>query len=135
MLNTLKNKFKNYKSIYHRALIIQPPTPILRRSQTYPKTSLQMCIQQPDLYELEMNKTQETPMFQPFTNELEATVELEMIINQLIEGDNSYLILQMKSQSKYLKQMIYRCQQLDECTDLLMNNVNQLTERINGTTI
>ncbi|CAL6034519.1 Hypothetical_protein [Hexamita inflata] len=127
MPNTLKNMFKNHKQ---RTLILQPPVQILKRNQTNSKTSLQMCVQQPDLYEIEVKETQESPRFQTIKNELEATVELEMIINELNGGDNSYFILQIKGQSKIVKQMMHRCQQLEECTDSLMNNVAQLMERV-----
>ncbi|CAL5989827.1 Hypothetical_protein [Hexamita inflata] len=126
MPNTLKNMFK--KQIQPR-IILQPPVQILKRNQTSSKTSLQMCVQQPDLYEVE-TKLQESQQFQMVRNELEATVELEMVMNELIEGDNSYFILQIKGQSRIVKQMMHRCQQLEECTDSLMNNVSQLMERV-----
>ncbi|CAL5989850.1 Hypothetical_protein [Hexamita inflata] len=126
MPNTLKNMFK-LKQIQPRTLILQPLTQILKRNQTSSKTSLQMCVQQPDLYEVE-TKLQESPRFQTIRNELNATVELQMVMNELIEGDNSYFILQIKGQSKIVKQMMHRCQQLEECTDSLMNNVGQLIE-------
>ncbi|CAL6065414.1 Hypothetical_protein [Hexamita inflata] len=102
----------------------------LKRNLTFSRTSLQMCIQQPDMYEIEVKGTQESPRFQTIRNELNATVELEMVINELNGGDNSYFILQIKGQSKIVKQMMHRCQKLEVCTDSLMNNVGQLMEKV-----
>ncbi|CAL6037068.1 Hypothetical_protein [Hexamita inflata] len=90
MPNTLKNMFK-LKQIQPRTLL-QPLTQILKRNLTFSRTSLQMCIQQPDMYEIEVKGTQESPRFQTIRNELNATVELEMVINELNGGDNSYFI-------------------------------------------
>ncbi|CAL6051168.1 Hypothetical_protein [Hexamita inflata] len=92
----------------------------------YMSSNLSQCSQQEDIYDLQiMPVIFDLQHIDSIKSELSQTVELELVINDLKQGDISYILQQLRKNNQDVRNMIIKCIQLNDRYDQISNVLNK----------
>ncbi|CAL5979216.1 Hypothetical_protein [Hexamita inflata] len=92
----------------------------------YVSSNLSQCSQQEDIYDLQiMPVIFDLQHIDSIKSELNQTVELELVINDLKQGDTSYILQQLRKNNQDLRNMMIKCVQLNDSYDQISNILNR----------
>ncbi|CAL6076841.1 Hypothetical_protein [Hexamita inflata] len=92
----------------------------------YVSSNLSQCSQQEDIYDLQiMPVIFDLQHIDSIKSELNQTVELELVINDLKQGDTSYILQQLRKNNQDLRNMMIKCVQLNDSYAQISNVLNK----------
>ncbi|CAL5979274.1 Hypothetical_protein [Hexamita inflata] len=118
--------------------VLQQPQQILSRKQSVVKHiqsrgtdsfSLSQCNKQEDLYDVQTLPVQfDRQMFDSIVNELNDTVNLDVVLNDLQQGDTTFVITKIKESNHQLKKLVRRINQLEQGYHPIHEKIQKLCE-------
>ncbi|CAL6051100.1 Hypothetical_protein [Hexamita inflata] len=118
--------------------VLQQPQQILSRKQSVVKHmqarstdsfSLSQCNRQEDLYDVQTLPVQfDRAMFDTIVNELNDTVNLDVVLNDLQLGDTTFVITKIKESNHQLKKLLRKVNQLEQAYHPIHEKISKLCE-------